>query len=79
MCAFAEVVRCAFRLRYVPVIAKVLASCYVKPQIELEFQHGVLSFFEFCQHDIHSKINVTIIQPAAQPAAHNATAAHTTH
>ena len=79
MCAFAEVVRCAFRLRCGSVIAKVLASYYVKLRIELEFQHGVVSFFKFCQHDIHSTIDVTTIQPAAQSAAHNATAAHTTH
>ena len=52
-------------------------------------KHDALKFKDvFCgeafresydQHDIHSTINVTIIQPAAQPAAHNATAAHTTH
>ena len=52
------------------------SDCEFGFRVELEFRHGVVSFFEFCEHNNHSTIMVsTIIQPAAHIV--NATVAHT--
>ena len=59
--------------------AEVVGDCNSDSDSDCEFEFGVelelVSFFEFCERNNHS----TIIQPAAQSAAHNvnATAART--
>ena len=47
------------------------SDCEFEFGFELEFQHGVVSFFGFCEHTNHS----TIVQPVAHNV--NATTAHT--